>query len=81
MINVYGIALGVCAIAALAVFGTMIYSIIAFRKPREMVSSERNKFIEVIWALVPIAIVCFAALPSLQSIDAPTHSVTIIAQS
>lgn len=82
MTNVYAIALWVCAVGALAVFGTMIYSIVAFRRPREASTvSARNKLVEVMWALIPIAIVCFAALPAAQSVVTPEQPSVLLAQS
>lgn len=82
MTNPYAMILWLCAVAALAVFGTMIYSIVAFRAPRETQPElQRNKLAEVVWALIPIAIVCFAALPSVQTVNAPDRPVTIVAQS
>lgn len=82
MMNPYAMVLWLCAIAALAVFGMMIYSIIAFREPCDLTpGASRNKLMEVIWALIPIAIVCFAALPAVQTINAPDQPVTIVAQS
>lgn len=81
MINPYAAVLWLCAIAALAVFGTMIYSIVAFRAPRDTPGMARSRLVEVVWALIPIAIVCFAALPAVQTINAPDQPVAIVAQS
>ena len=82
MTNPYAMILWLCAIAALAVFGMMIYSIAVFRGPRDAEpGGRRNKLAEVMWALIPIAIVCIAALPAVQSINAPDQPITIVAQS
>jgi heme/copper-type cytochrome/quinol oxidase subunit 2 len=82
MMNPYAAILWLCAVAALGVFATMIYSIVAFRGPRETPAGlRRSKLSEVMWALIPIAIVCFAALPAVQTIHAPDQPVAIVAQS
>jgi len=53
-----------CAIVAAAVFGVMIHSIASFR------SNGRHSLIEVLWALVPIAIFIGAAVPAVRMIGA-----------
>ena len=53
-----------CAIVAAAVFGVMIHSIASFR------ANGRYSLVEVLWALVPIAIFIGAALPAVKMIGA-----------
>jgi heme/copper-type cytochrome/quinol oxidase subunit 2 len=82
MTNPYAVLLAACALVALGVFATMIYSILAFRAPRALGPiATRNKFVEVVWALIPIAIVCCAALPAVQTINAPDEPAAIVARS
>jgi heme/copper-type cytochrome/quinol oxidase subunit 2 len=82
MITSSAMVLWLCTIAALAVFSVMIYSIVSFSGPREAEpGARRSKVVEIFWALIPIAIVCFAALPAVQSITTPDQPVTILARS
>ena len=53
-----------CAIVTVAVFGVMIHSIASFR------ANGRRSLVEVLWALVPIAIFIGAALPAVRMIEA-----------
>jgi cytochrome c oxidase subunit 2 len=60
----------VCAAIAVAVFATMLASIITFRTalrdcPRTSVSS---KAVEILWVLIPIVIVLATAMPALRMI-------------
>jgi heme/copper-type cytochrome/quinol oxidase subunit 2 len=59
-----------CAAIAAAVFVTMIVSISTFRTPiRDCPwTSVLSKATEILWALVPIAIVLAAAMPALRTI-------------
>jgi heme/copper-type cytochrome/quinol oxidase subunit 2 len=64
------IIVGLCAAIAVAVFATMIASIITFRTslrdcPWTSVSSKAT---EVLWALIPIAIVLATAALALRKI-------------
>jgi heme/copper-type cytochrome/quinol oxidase subunit 2 len=82
MTNPYAVLLGLCALVALGVFATMIYSIVAFRAPLALGPiAVRSKLVEVVWALIPIVIVCCAALPAVQTIDAPAEPAAIVAGS
>jgi heme/copper-type cytochrome/quinol oxidase subunit 2 len=64
------IILGVCAAIAVAVFATMIASIITFRTPLRDCpwTSASRKATEILWALIPIAIVLAAATLALREI-------------
>jgi heme/copper-type cytochrome/quinol oxidase subunit 2 len=59
-----------CAAIAVAVFATMIASVIAFRTPLSdgPPASKSSKATEILWALIPIAIVLAAAMPALRTI-------------
>jgi heme/copper-type cytochrome/quinol oxidase subunit 2 len=59
-----------CAAIAVAVFAAMIGSIITFRRslrdyPPTFVSSQAT---EILWALIPIAIVLATAIPAVRTI-------------
>ena len=59
-----------CAAIAVAVFSAMIGSIITFRRslrdrPPTSVSSQAT---EILWALIPIAIVLATAIPAVRTI-------------
>jgi heme/copper-type cytochrome/quinol oxidase subunit 2 len=64
------ISVWLCAAIAVAVFATMIASIVTFRgslsdrAPR----SASSKATEILWALIPIAIVLATATPALRTI-------------
>jgi cytochrome c oxidase subunit II len=56
-----------CTIIALVVFGVMAYSIFAFRKSRGAVADTslvHSTTVEIIWTLVPIAILVATAVPA-----------------
>jgi len=59
-----------CAAIAVAVFATMIGSIITFRKSRRGYppTSMSGKATEILWALIPIAIVLVTAIPAVRTI-------------
>jgi heme/copper-type cytochrome/quinol oxidase subunit 2 len=58
-----------CAATAVAVFATMIVSIFTFRAPiRDYPWSVLSKATEILWALIPIAIVLATAMPALRTI-------------
>jgi cytochrome c oxidase subunit 2 len=60
-----------CTIVAAVVFGVMLYSIATFRGPQGTTPAtfRRCSMVEVIWALVPLAIFIAATLPSLRLIE------------
>lgn len=68
--------LGACVFGALLVFAVMIYSIATFRGAtyqglRSLHTPERrrlrrNAWVEILWALVPVAIVAATATPALR---------------
>ena len=64
------ITVWLCAAIAVAVFVAMIVSISTFRTPiRDCPwTSALSKATEILWALVPIAIVLAAAMPALRMI-------------
>jgi heme/copper-type cytochrome/quinol oxidase subunit 2 len=53
-----------CALIAVVVFGVMVYSIARYR----IGPTNSHTFMEVLWALVPIAIFVGAALPAARKI-------------
>ena len=63
-----------CAAIGVAVFATMIGSIFAFRRslrdcPPTSASAQAT---EILWALIPIAIVLATAIPAMRTIVAKT---------
>jgi len=66
-----------CALVATLVFGVMIYSIASFRAERGIAPANYRprSIVEVIWALIPLAIFIGAALPSVRLIGAGDISV------
>jgi cytochrome c oxidase subunit 2 len=63
-----------CAAIAVAVFAMMIGSIITFRGPLSdrPPASVPGKAAEILWALIPIAIVLATAIPAVRTIVAKT---------
>ena len=59
-----------CAAIAVAVFAAMIGSIITFRRPLSDCppTSVSSQATEILWALIPIAIVLAAAMPAVRTI-------------
>jgi heme/copper-type cytochrome/quinol oxidase subunit 2 len=64
------ITVWLCAAIAVAVFATMIVSIATFGRPLRDCppASESRKATEILWALIPIAIVLAAAAPALRTV-------------
>jgi heme/copper-type cytochrome/quinol oxidase subunit 2 len=57
-----------CAMAAVLVFAVMIYSVVTFhRSSAGAAAFNLNRVAEVIWAIVPIAIICAAASPAFRA--------------
>ncbi|HEY4446414.1 MAG TPA: cytochrome c oxidase subunit II transmembrane domain-containing protein [Steroidobacteraceae bacterium] len=59
-----------CAAIAAAVFAAMIVSIVTFRSPLGDCppTSGAGKVSEILWALIPIAIVLATAIPAVRTI-------------
>lgn len=68
------IILWLCAAIAVAVFAAMIGSIITFPQPLRDCppASMLSKAAEILWALIPIAIVLATAIPAMRAIVAKT---------
>jgi cytochrome c oxidase subunit 2 len=68
------IIVGLFAAIAVAVFATMLVSIVTFRRsPRDCPpTSASSQATEILWALIPIAIVLATAIPALRTIVAKT---------
>ena len=64
-------ALWTCACIALVVFAWMLYSIATFRRTPAEVAQGRGMSAEVLWALVPIAVVIAMALPAIRTMLPP----------
>lgn len=65
----YSAILWICTVIALAVFGVMLYSIASFRGVQNTPTTfHRRSAIEIIWALIPIAIFIGAAWPAVKMI-------------
>jgi heme/copper-type cytochrome/quinol oxidase subunit 2 len=62
--------LWLCIALASAVFGIMLYSVVAYRGPQGKLR-RRGLFVELMWAAVPIAIMVVAAWPVLREMVAP----------
>jgi heme/copper-type cytochrome/quinol oxidase subunit 2 len=62
-----------CAAIAVLVFAAMIVSIVTFGRPLRDCppASVSGKATEILWALIPIAIVLAAAMPALRTIVSP----------
>jgi cytochrome c oxidase subunit 2 len=68
------ITVWLCAAIGVAIFAAMIASIVMFRRslrgcPPASASSQAT---EILWALIPIAIVLAAAIPAMRTIVAKT---------
>jgi heme/copper-type cytochrome/quinol oxidase subunit 2 len=70
------ITVWLCAAIAALVFAAMIVSIVTFGKSLRGYppASVSGKATEVLWALIPIAIVLAAATPALRTIVSPAAS-------
>jgi len=58
-----------CALITLAVFGVMLYSVATFRAASPLPrAGHRNIALELVWALIPIAIFVAAATPAVRAL-------------
>jgi cytochrome c oxidase subunit II len=75
----YTALLWLCITLAILVFGVMLYSVGAYRVPRDAapVRHRNNVFIELLWAAVPIAIMVIAALPILRTMALPSAPIPV----
>ena len=62
----HNLALGVCVVIGILVFGAMAYSMVKFRKSKGAVAAQfsHNTVAEVIWTVVPIVILIVLAVPA-----------------
>jgi cytochrome c oxidase subunit 2 len=62
-----------CAAVGVAVFAAMIGSIVTFRRSLRDCgpTSTSSQATEILWALIPIAIVLATAIPAVRTIVAP----------
>jgi heme/copper-type cytochrome/quinol oxidase subunit 2 len=68
-VNGARIILWLCAAIAVAVFATMIYSIIAFHKSLDSPTTfVYSQVAEIVWALIPIAVLLCIAIPSIRTL-------------
>jgi len=60
----------ICVVIAVAVFGMMIYSIVAFRKSQGAVAAnfDHSTKVEIIWTIIPIAILIGMAVPAADTL-------------
>ena len=74
------ITVWLCAATAALVFAAMIVSIVTFGKPLRghPPASVSGRAAEVLWALIPIAIVLAAATPALRTIVSPASPAAAI---
>lgn len=61
-----------CALLAGAICATIVYSVATFRAPPGATAAARRRTaaIEVLWALIPVAILFSAAAPSIRIVAA-----------
>ena len=62
----HNLALGVCVVIGILVFGAMAYAMVKFRKSKGAVAAQfsHNTTAEVIWTIVPIVILIVLAVPA-----------------
>jgi len=62
----HNLALGICVVIGILVFGAMAYSMVKFRKSKGAVAAQfsHNTVAEVIWTIVPIVILIVLAVPA-----------------
>jgi heme/copper-type cytochrome/quinol oxidase subunit 2 len=75
----YSATLWLCAAVAVVVFGVMIHSIATFRRAGEGAhDAPRRRLAEILWALVPIAIMSAMATPAVRTaMSSPPPSVRV----
>jgi cytochrome c oxidase subunit II len=62
--------LWICVAIAVVVFGAMIYSLVKFRHAKGAVAAQfdHSTKVEVIWTIIPIAILVFMAVPAAETL-------------
>ena len=62
----HNLALGICVVIGVLVFGAMAYAMVKFRKSKGAVAAQfsHNTVAEVIWTIVPIVILIALAVPA-----------------
>jgi len=68
--DLHMLVLGVCALIAVVVYGAMVYAIVKFRKSAGAKPGKftHNATIEVIWTVVPAAILIALAVPAAETL-------------
>jgi len=68
--DLHMLILWICVAIAVAVFGVMIYSIATFRKSKGAVSAsfDHNTKAEIIWTVIPVAILVAMAVPAARTL-------------
>jgi cytochrome c oxidase subunit 2 len=68
--DLHMLILGICALIAALVYGAMIYAIVNFRKSKGAVPAkfEHNSKAEVLWTVIPAAILVAMAVPSAETL-------------
>ncbi len=66
MYDLHMVAIGICAIIGIVVFGIMIYSIIHHRKSKgyKAATFEVNTRLEIVWTIIPFVILVGLAIPA-----------------
>lgn len=66
MYNIHMIAMGVCAVIGVIVFGVMIYSLIYHRKSQQYTAAtfHSNARLEIVWSIIPFLILVGLAIPA-----------------
>lgn len=66
MYDLHMIALGVCVVIGIGVFGVMFYSLIHHRKSKGYVAASfhDNTRVEIVWTIIPFVILVILAIPA-----------------
>ena len=83
MYDLHMIAIYVCAVIGVVVFGVMIYSLIKHRKSigHQPATFYKNTRLEIVWTIIPFLILIFLAIPATHTLirleDSSDSDVTI----
>lgn len=68
--NLHMLVLWICVVIGAGVYGAMIAAIVKFRKSKGAVAAKftHNSTVEVIWTVIPAAILVFMAVPAAETL-------------
>lgn len=68
--NLHMLVLWICVVIGAGVYGAMIVAIVKFRKSKGAVAAKftHNSTVEVIWTVIPAAILVFMAVPAAETL-------------